>query len=150
MQASLLSTSRPTVINGIIRRISHFDQGPEQNSGMANVSPWMSLLLLIIFTRCALRGLATCSRAVIEHWNWKQRMPPGLLFIITLYVVQISQDMASVSLETWLPCSVQAWNVVTCAACNAGKKDPRWKLYMPEKSGRSRLEANTSDSCGLF
>lgn len=140
MQAFLLSLSRPTVINWIIRRTSRFDQGPKQNSRMANVSLWTSLLLLIIFTHSALRGLATCSHAVIEHWNWKQRMPRGLLFIISLYVVQISQDMASVSLETCLPCSIQAWNVVVCVMRNAGEKYPQWKLYMPEKNDSSRLE----------
>lgn len=91
------------------------------------------------YTHCALRRLATCSHAVIEHWNWKQRLPRGLLFIISLYVVQISQDMASVSLETCLPCSIQAWNVM-CVMCNAGEKDPQWELYAPEKCDSSRLE----------
>lgn len=144
MQASLLSISRLTVINWIIRRTSHFDQGPKQNSWMANVSLRMSLLLLIICTHCALRGLATCSHAVIEHWNWKHRMPRGLLFIISLYVVQISQDMASVSLETCLPCSIQACCCV-CVIRNAGQKYPHWILYTPEKSDSSRLETKMSD-----
>lgn len=100
------------------------------------------IVLIILYTLRSegTRARATCSHAVIEHWNWKPRMPRGLLFIISLYVVQISQDMASVSLETRLPCSIQAWNVVMFVMCNAGEKDPRWKLYTPEKCDNSRLE----------
>lgn len=107
MQASLLSISKPTVINGIIRRTSHFDQGLKQNTEMANVSLWMSLLVLIIlYTLCSEGSrymLSCCDRALKL-----KTMPHGLLFIISLYVVQIRQDMASVSLETCLPCSILA------------------------------------------
>ena len=92
---------------------------------------------------CTRRSEATRSHAVMEHWNWKQRMPRGLLFIISLYVVQISQDMAAVSLETCLPCSIQAWNIVMCAVRNAEEKDSQWKL-------QSREMWQMSDYSGLF
>lgn len=53
----------------------------------------------------------------------KNKMPRSLLFIISLYVVQISQDMESVSLVTYMPWVIQAWNAVMC---HARKKDPQW------------------------
>lgn len=68
MQASLLSISRPTVINEIIRRASHFDQGPKQNTGTANVSLWMSFLVLIILYTVRSEGtrymLSRCDQAL--------------------------------------------------------------------------------------
>lgn len=67
------------------------------------------------YTQCALRGLATCSHAVIEHWNWKQRMPCSFLFIISLCVVQISQDMG-VCLLGDLP-SPQHTSMKFCYVC---------------------------------
>lgn len=82
-------------------------------------------------TQHALRGLVLMLWSSIEIENRECLAP--FLFIISLYVVQISQDMASVSLQTCLPCSVQAWNVVMCVLCNAGEKDPQWKLHTAEK-----------------
>ena len=63
-QLSLLSISKLAAINEIIRK-SHFDQGLKQNTCMANVSLWTSLLVLII--QHTARSEGTCSHAVIEH-----------------------------------------------------------------------------------
>lgn len=105
---------------------------PTLTRGLNNTLDWLMSVCVV--------SLGTDHALPVELWGnllnalilWlssdiKNKMPRSLLFIISLYVVQISQDMESVSLVTYMPWGIQAWNAVMC---HARKKGSPVKLEM--------------------